>query len=142
MKSDPDPVVVEVAAGILVDPHGRVLLLQRLPGKHLAGLWEFPGGKLEPGETIERALARELREELGIEVVASEPLVSVPWHYPEKSVNLHAWRVTAWRGEPAAREGNPMRWVAVRALDPAEMPAADVVIVDALRTIAAQPGPA
>lgn len=124
--------MIEVAAGILLDPRGRVLLLQRLPGKHLAGLWEFPGGKVEPGETVRQALVRELREELGTEVQAAAPLVSVAWHYPEKSVHLHAWRVTAWRGEPVAREGNPMRWVAVCDLDLATLPAADVRIVEAL----------
>ncbi|MGH8183220.1 MAG: 8-oxo-dGTP diphosphatase MutT [Rhodanobacteraceae bacterium] len=124
---------IEVATGVLVDPRGRVLLMQRLPGKHLAGLWEFPGGKLEPGETVEQALIRELDEELGITVLASEPLISLPWRYPEKSVRLHALRVTAWRGEPRAREGHPLRWVALQDMDAAEMPAADVPMVAALR---------
>ncbi len=81
--------MIEVAAGILIDDRDRVLLMQRLPGKHLAGLWEFPGGKLEPGETIDEALVRELDEELGIEVLASTPLISLPWRYPEKTVRLH-----------------------------------------------------
>jgi 8-oxo-dGTP diphosphatase len=124
---------VEVAAGILTDAQGRVLLMQRLPGKHLAGLWEFPGGKLEPGETVAQALVRELEEELGIEVLASTPLISIPWHYPGKSVRLHARRVTAWNGEPHAREGHPLRWVAVRDMDAVEMPAADAPILAALR---------
>jgi len=125
--------MIEVAAGILVDPQGRVLLMQRLPGKHLAGLWEFPGGKIEPGETIAQALVRELDEELGVEVRGSTPLISIPWHYPEKSVRLHALRVTAWKGEPRAREGHPLRWVAVRDMDAAKMPAADAPILAALR---------
>lgn len=124
---------IEVAAGVLRDPRGRVLLMQRLPGKHLAGLWEFPGGKLEPGETVERALARELREELGIEASAFAPLISLPWRYPEKSVRLHALRVAGWRGEPHAREGHPLRWLPVEEMDPAQMPAADRPIVAALR---------
>ncbi len=125
--------MIEVAAGILIDDRGRVLLMQRLPGKHLAGLWEFPGGKLEPGETVEHALVRELDEELGIEVLASEPLISLPWHYPEKSVRLHALRVTKWRGEPRAREGHPLRWSALRDVDVTTMPPADAPIVIALR---------
>jgi 8-oxo-dGTP diphosphatase len=125
--------VIEVAAGILTDARGRVLLMQRLPGKHLAGLWEFPGGKLERGETIEQALARELREELGVEVRACAPLISVPWRYPEKSVRLHALRVTAWQGEPRAREGHPLRWMEIRNMDVATMPPADAPIVAALR---------
>ncbi len=124
---------IEVAAGILTAADGRVLLMQRLPGKHLAGLWEFPGGKLEPGESVEQALRRELAEELGIEVRAAEPLISVPWDYPEKSVRLHAWRVTAWRGEPRAREGHPLCWTAIADLDVAGMPPADVPVVNALR---------
>ncbi|MGH8216173.1 MAG: 8-oxo-dGTP diphosphatase MutT, partial [Rhodanobacteraceae bacterium] len=125
--------MIEVAAGILTGARGRALLMQRLPGKHLAGLWEFPGGKLEPGETIEQALARELREELGIEMRACTPLISIPWRYPEKSVRLHALRVTAWAGEPRAREGHPLRWADIRDMDVAAMPAADAPIVAALR---------
>ena len=137
--------MIEVAAGILSDPRGRVLLMQRLPGRHLAGKWEFPGGKLEAGETVAQALLRELREELGIEVVASTPLISIPWQYPEKSVRLHALRVAMWRGKPRAREGHPLRWVAVRDLRVAAMPAADAPIVAALRlpayyVIAGKPG--
>ncbi|HET7222376.1 MAG TPA: Nudix family hydrolase [Rhodanobacteraceae bacterium] len=124
---------LEVAAGILTDSQGRVLLMRRLPGKHLAGLWEFPGGKVEPGETVERALIRELDEELGIEVLASVPLISLPWRYPEKSVRLHALRITEWRGEPRAREGHPLRWTALRDMDVAAMPPADAPIVAALR---------
>ena len=125
--------VIEVAAGILIDDRGRVLLMQRLPGKHLAGLWEFPGGKIEAGETIGEALIRELNEELGIEVLASAPLLSLPWQYPEKTVRLHALRVTAWRGEPHAREGHPLRWAALRDIDVRTMPPADAPIVTALR---------
>jgi 8-oxo-dGTP diphosphatase len=124
---------IEVAAGVLTDAHGHVLLMQRLPGKHLAGLWEFPGGKLEPGESIDHALARELHEELGIEAHAFAPLISLPWRYPEKVVRLHALRVTGWRGEPHAREGHPLHWMPVEALDSAQMPPADRPIVTALR---------
>lgn len=125
--------MIEVAAGILTDVQGRVLLMQRLPGKHLAGLWEFPGGKLEPGESVQQALVRELHEELDIEVVASDLVISILWQYPEKFVRLHALRVTAWNGEPRAREGHPLQWVHVRDMDVATMPAADAPIVAALR---------
>lgn len=124
---------LEVAAGILTDTRGRVLLMRRLPGKHLAGLWEFPGGKVEAGETVQQALSRELDEELGVEVLASAPLISLPWCYPEKSVRLHALRVTEWRGEPRAREGHPLRWTAPHDMDVAAMPPADAPIVAALR---------
>lgn len=128
--------MIDVAAGVLVDATGRVLMLQRLPGKHLAGKWEFPGGKFERGEHAAAALARELREELGIEVTASAPLIVVPWQYPEFAVRLHVRRVTAWRGEPQPREGNPMRWTALADMDVTRMPAADAPIVAELRRVA------
>lgn len=126
--------MIEVAAGVIVDTQGRVLLQRRLPGQHLAGLWEFPGGKLEPGEDARAALVRELTEEIGIVVEAAEPLIVVPWDYPGKSVRLNVFRVIRWRGVPNPREGNPLRWVAPVKLDPKEMPAADGAIVDALRS--------
>lgn len=125
--------MIEVAAGILTDMRGRVLLMQRLPGTHLAGTWEFPGGKLEANETVEQALARELREELGLEARAFAPLISLPWTYPEKIIRLHALRVIDWRGELRAREGHPLRWTAIEALDADAMPAADRPILAALR---------
>jgi len=125
--------MIEVAAGVLTDASGRVLLMQRKPGTHLAGTWEFPGGKLEPGESIEAALARELREELGIETRAFEPLISLPWRYPEKRIRLHALRVKEWRGEPRAHEGHPLGWMSLDRIDTDEMPAADRPIVTALR---------
>lgn len=125
--------MIEVAAGVLTDARGRVLLMQRLPGTHLAGTWEFPGGKLEAGEGIEHALARELREELGIEARAFAPLISLPWHYPEKDVRLHALCVIEWRGEPHAREGHPLRWLSLDEIDVEAMPAADRPVVAALR---------
>lgn len=125
--------MIEVAAGVLIDARARVLLIQRLPGKHLAGLWEFPGGKLEPGEDARTALARELNEEIGVVVEACEPLVVVPWRYPEKSVRLNVFRVVRWRGAPKPREGNPLRWIALADIDVGVMPAADGPIVAALR---------
>ncbi|TAN08773.1 MAG: 8-oxo-dGTP diphosphatase MutT [Rhodanobacteraceae bacterium] len=128
---------MEVAAGVLIDARGRVLLQQRLPGKHLAGLWEFPGGKLEPGENAAQALARELDEELGIAVLVATPLISLTWDYPEKTVHLHAFQVTAWRGEVRARENNPLRWVAIPDMDTSVMPPADVPIVAAVASRAA-----
>jgi 8-oxo-dGTP diphosphatase len=125
--------VTEVAVGIVIDEVARVLLIQRLPGKPLAGLWEFPGGKLEPGESVAEALARELGEELGIEVGTATPLISIPWTYAGNTVRVNALRVTEWRGVPEPRVGHRMRWAAVRDLDLATMPAADTAIVAALR---------
>lgn len=125
--------MIEVVAGVLTDSHGRVLLMQRLPGKHLAGLWEFPGGKLEPGETIEQALARELREEIDIDADSFASVISIPWHYPGKSIRLHALRVAGWRGDICAREGHPLRWTSLNDIEAAVMPPADAPILTALR---------
>lgn len=128
-----DKRVVHVAAAVLRDAAGRVLLAQRLPHQHLAGLWEFPGGKLEPGETLAEGLRREIREELDVEVEAIAPLVKVRFEYPDKTVLLDTWRVTRWSGEPRGVEGQPLRWVYPHEMIPSEFPPADVPVIDALR---------
>ncbi|MBN8728176.1 MAG: Nudix family hydrolase [Xanthomonadales bacterium] len=124
---------IHVAAGVVRDGHGRVLLAERTPGRHLAGLWEFPGGKIEPGELAVDALARELREETGVVVESAHPLISVPHRYPEKTIVLHVWQVTAWSGIPLSRERQRLAWVAPADLDPGSMPAADLPVIRALR---------
>lgn len=103
---------VEVAVGILIRPDGRFLLTSRPPGKVYAGYWEFPGGKLEPGESVEQALARELHEELGVTL---DPAAITRWReqlvdYPHALVRLHFCRVTAWQGELQMREGQQAAW--------------------------------
>lgn len=125
--------LVHVVAGIVRDGQGRILLAQRPPGKHLAGLWEFPGGKCEPGESPERALRRELAEEIGIDAGAVEPLIAVPWHYPEKSVLLDVYAVRDWRGEAHGREGQALRWTRIEDMQALSMPPADKPVVCALR---------
>jgi 8-oxo-dGTP diphosphatase len=102
--------VVTVAVGILIDPQGRVLITRRAPQTHQGGLWEFPGGKVEPGETIVDALARELKEELGVTVLISEPLMTLQHDYGDQCVCLAVHRVTSWRGEPSGMEGQPLAW--------------------------------
>ena len=97
--------VVDVAVGVLIRPDGRFLLASRPEGKPYAHYWEFPGGKLEPGETVAAALARELHEELGVDIAAANPWVVREFEYPHAHVRLHFCRVTNWRGEPHAREG-------------------------------------
>jgi len=116
---------IEVAAAVLRDDEGRVLVSRRLAGRHLAGLWEFPGGKIEPGETPEAALGRELEEELGIIAGPSRPLVAVRHEYPEKIVRLCLFEVHSFSGLPRGAEGQEIRWVAPSGLDALEMPAAD-----------------
>lgn len=126
---------MHVMAGALRDAQGRVLLAQRPPGKHLAGSWEFPGGKVEPGEAPLAALARELREELGVEIdpASVEPLIRVPWAYGERGLLLDAWRVTRWRGTPASLDNQALQWCAPAQVDPGQLAPADRAILQALR---------
>lgn len=124
---------VHVAAAALVDRAGRVLLARRADAAHQGGLWEFPGGKLEPGETVEAALRRELAEELGVAVVSHRPLIRIRHDYDDLSVLLDVHRVDDWHGEVHGREGQPLAWVAPGDLSAYPMPAADVGIVSALQ---------
>jgi len=131
--------IVHVVAGILRDAQGRILLAQRPAGKHLAGSWEFPGGKCEPGESPEVALRRELAEELGIETGAVEPLIAVPWQYPEKPILLDVYEVRDWHGVARGREGQALRWCVAEEMRALPMPPADRPIVAALRLPAHYP---
>ena len=106
-----------VAVGIATDSAGRLLVGQRPPGKDYAGQWEFPGGKLEPGETVYQALVREFGEELNLTVLAARPLFSSRQTYPDRSVELHLWHVTRYHGEMRGLEGQVLRWVSVGDLD-------------------------
>lgn len=125
--------VVQVAAAVIVDGGGRVLLARRAPHRHQGGLWEFPGGKIEPHETARAALARELYEEVGIVVESARPLIRLRHAYPGKTVLLDVWRVTAFHGEPHGREGQPVEWVAVEELTARDFPAANPPIITAAR---------
>jgi 8-oxo-dGTP diphosphatase len=127
----PSP-VVDVVAGVLQDARGRILLARRTKGRDLAGLWEFPGGKREPGETPEAALARELHEELGIDVEIGVPLIAVPQHYPHKRLRLDVRRIASWRGTPRGNEGQALAWAPPQALASYTMPPADRPVVAAL----------
>jgi len=124
---------IHVVAGVLRDAQGRILLTERPFGKHLAGLWEFPGGKCEEGEAPVDALARELREEIGITVESARPLIGVPHAYPDKEILLDVWKVTAWSGTVHPCEGQRFSWVEPDALDGVSMPPADRPVLTALR---------
>jgi len=112
---------ISVVAAALVDDQGRVLLAQRAAQKHQGGRWEFPGGKVDPGETPEAALARELHEELGVKPLTTEPLIALHYAYPDRRIDLRVWTVTAWqdadvpggplRCAPRGREGQALVWV-------------------------------
>jgi 8-oxo-dGTP diphosphatase len=120
--------IIEVAAAIILHANGVFLLAQRPEGKPYAGYWEFPGGKVEPGESPRQALARELREELGIEVETAYPWITRVYAYPHATVRLHFFRVTAWHGEPHPHEGQQLAWqhagndISVEPLLPANFP--------------------
>ena len=122
--------VVEVVAAV-VERDGRYLITRRLEGTHLAGLWEFPGGKILPGEKPEDALRRELQEELGVEAEVGELIETVDWTYPEKSVRLLFFRC-ALRGEPRPQERQEMLWVEAGELSKYRFPAADLRLVERL----------
>jgi 8-oxo-dGTP diphosphatase len=123
---------INVAAGVLQDKHGQVLISQRLPGTHQAGAWEFPGGKIDVGETPLAALTRELTEELGIIITAAAPLTRFTHRYADRTVVLDVWRVTAYEGMPQGLEGQPIRWAALEKLIEQGLLSADRPIVDAL----------
>lgn len=126
------PGLIHVVAGVLRDAAGRVLIARRPAGVHQGGLWEFPGGKLEAGEAPKMGLARELREELGIEPRASRPLIQVEHDYGDRRVLLDVHLVLRYRGQPRGREGQPLTWCSIEALDPAHFPPADRPVISAL----------
>jgi len=127
---------VLVAVGVLCGAEGRVLIARRHSDSHQGGLWEFPGGKVEAGESVEGALARELREELGVTVTASRPLLTVEHDYGDKAVCLDVHLVTEFLGTPESLEGQPLTWVLPDALDHFPFPAANTPIVAAVQDYA------
>jgi 8-oxo-dGTP diphosphatase len=131
------PPLVLVSAVALVDADGRVLLAQRPPGKSMAGLWEFPGGKVNPDETPETALIRELAEELGIDVTANclAPLTFASHTYPEFHLLMPLYVCRRWSGIPSAREGQRLAWVQPARLGDYPMPPADTPLVAMLRDL-------
>lgn len=127
---------IHVVAAVITDARGRILLNRRTESRDMAGLWEFPGGKREPGETSEQALVRELHEELGIEAEVGEWIMDVPQRYPDKDLVLEVRHVRSWKGAPRGREGQAITWVAPDKLARYSMPPADLPVVAVLR----QPG--
>lgn len=124
--------LVHVAVGVIVNAYGKILIAKRPLSAHQGGLWEFPGGKVDAGETIEQALVRELHEELAIDVLANQPLIQIRHHYPDKSVLLDVHKITQFLGAPIGNEGQPIQWVDAKELGNFEFPAANRPIISAI----------
>jgi len=122
-----------VAAGILCDSAGRVLIAERLGDGPFHGMWEFPGGKITDGETALEALSRELAEELGIEVTTCASFMNLRHEYDDRVVTIEFFIVSDWNSEPVGREGQALRWVLRETLDADELLPADVPVVEALK---------
>jgi 8-oxo-dGTP diphosphatase len=125
------PPVVRVVAGALIRD-GQVLIARRPPGKHMAGAWEFPGGKIAAGESEAAALARELREEIGIEARSSHHVMNLTHDYPEKTVQLSFWVVDDFEGAPLGLEGQALKWVPLGLLSQEDLLPADRPFIEAL----------
>ncbi|MEL7296851.1 MAG: 8-oxo-dGTP diphosphatase MutT [Pseudomonadota bacterium] len=123
---------IRVAAGILINAQ-RIFIAQRVDGRHGVGLWEFPGGKIESGESAEQALQRELEEELGVMVTAAEPALTHQHEYPERVVRLEFFVVKQWSGEPTGREGQPVMWCPFNELAARPWMPANQCVLDWLR---------
>jgi 8-oxo-dGTP diphosphatase len=129
-----------VVAAALFDRDGQVLIAQRPLGKPLAGRWEFPGGKVDAGESEREALSRELREELGIEVLAARPFMRLTHAYAERDVELSLWIVERFTGEPRPLDAQALKWVAPARLAAEDILEADQPFIEALRELAGGAG--
>jgi 8-oxo-dGTP diphosphatase len=123
---------LRVAAGILCDTDGRVLIAERVGGGPFQGMWEFPGGKIGDGESPEQALERELSEEIGVELGAVERFMHLEHDYPDRSVSIHFFLVRGWKNEPSGMEGQALRWVSPAQLGDQDILPADVPVIEAL----------
>jgi 8-oxo-dGTP diphosphatase len=126
---------IRVVAAALYDSSGSVLIAERPPGKHLAGRWEFPGGKIDAGETEEAALTRELAEELGIAVRRARPLMRLAHDYDDRRIDISLWVVEEFRGEPSGLDGQVLKWVSPAKLHEEDMLKADVPFIAALQRL-------
>jgi len=124
---------IEVVAALIQDDQGRYLITRRRGGSHLAGMWEFPGGKREPGESLEAALRRELIEELSARFAVGEKVETVRWEYPERTVVLHFFRRRFESGVIERQEAQEMQWAAPERLKELDFPPADRALIARLR---------
>jgi len=132
--------IVRVVAAALYDTGGRILIAERPPGKHMAGRWEFPGGKVATGETDATALARELDEELGVTVIVSRHLMTLHHDYADRSVELSMWIVEQYTGSPQSLDGQRLKWVEPARLTDEDILEADLPFIEALQRLPPQAG--
>ena len=125
--------LVNVAVAVIVNESDEVCISLRHQEAHQGGLWEFPGGKIEPGETVEQALRREIKEELNLEIESSRPLISIVHRYSDEDVCLHVFKIPSYSGEVDGLEGQEFKWVAIDHLSDYDFPDANVAIINALR---------
>lgn len=125
---------VHVAVAVIINSQQQVLLGLRQAHQHQGNLWEFPGGKVENNETPYEALVREVGEEVGLTITSAEPLIEISHDYGDKSVLLDVWWVEAFSGEAIGKEGQRLRWCTISGLNDTEFPAANVAIIQALKS--------
>lgn len=123
---------IHIAAGIIQNTLGNIFITQRGPDMHMANKWEFPGGKLEEGETAKQALVRELHEEVGIDAVEFQHFETLEYSFPDRQITLTFFLVSQWEGEPWGKEGQPGRWVKPSELLADEFPPANALIIEKL----------
>lgn len=124
---------IEIAVGIIYSVSGQIFITQRGENSHLAGFWEFPGGKVEPDETPYQTLVREIAEEVDITVHQARFIKLVNYCYADRDITIHAYLVTDWDGEPFAKEGQPSRWIDLDDLNADEFPDANRSIIEMLK---------
>ena len=126
---------LQVVAGILRDGDGRVLITERIEDGPFQGLWEFPGGKIGAGESLEEALGRELREEIGVQMLASNHLMSLRHEYPDRHVEIDFFLVTQWQNDARGLEGQGLKWVWVAELADVDLLPADLPLIEKLQSL-------
>lgn len=124
--------ILQIAVGIIRNDAGEIYITQRAADAHMANKWEFPGGKIEAGETAEEAMIRELEEEVGITASAPKLFDKLEYAFPDRHITLWFWLVENWQGEPWGKEGQPGRWVAQNALIADEFPPANAPVIEKL----------
>ncbi|HET7809473.1 MAG TPA: 8-oxo-dGTP diphosphatase MutT [Steroidobacteraceae bacterium] len=135
MVPEPMKPSMRVVAAALLDDAGRVLIAQRPEGKHMAGWWEFPGGKVSDGESDPDALVRELREELGVETRPEAHVMTLTHEYPDRTIDLVLWRASLVRGTPRGLDGQQLKWVDCQSLGNERLLPADAPFVEALQLL-------